>query len=84
MVRPNPHGMGGEPPLTGPVRDIAAAVRDQAGPALTAGIGSASPQADPIVAAFTAHYACLLGRPDDAALSPLASARTRNLTGIDG
>ncbi|MFF6952170.1 MerR family transcriptional regulator [Streptomyces iakyrus] len=48
-----------------PGRDIAAAVRDLAGPALTAGIDPASPQADPIVAAFTAHYAHLLGRPDD-------------------
>jgi DNA-binding transcriptional MerR regulator len=54
--------------MTGPRRDIAAAVRDQAGPALTAGIDPASPQADPIVAAFTAHYAHLLGRPDDVEL----------------
>ncbi|MGW5116412.1 MerR family transcriptional regulator [Streptomyces noursei] len=52
----------------GPRRDIAAAVRDQAGPALTAGIAPASPQADPIVAALTAHYAHLLGRPDDVEL----------------
>ncbi|MER7186793.1 MerR family transcriptional regulator [Streptomyces hyaluromycini] len=49
---------------TGPCRDIAAAVRDQAGPALTAGIDPASPQADPVVAAFTAYYARLLDRPD--------------------
>ncbi|MFB7609899.1 MerR family transcriptional regulator [Streptomyces gardneri] len=48
----------------GPRRDIAAAVRDQAGPALTAGIDPASPQADAIVAEFTAHYAHLLGCPD--------------------
>ncbi|MFD6174454.1 MerR family transcriptional regulator [Streptomyces coeruleorubidus] len=54
--------------MMGPRRDIAAAVRDQAGPALTAGIDPASPQAEPIVAAFTAHYAHLLGRPDDAEL----------------
>ncbi|MFJ8923784.1 MerR family transcriptional regulator [Streptomyces sp. NPDC102415] len=53
---------------TGPRRDIAAAVRDHAGPALTAGIDPASPQAGPIVAAFTAHYAHLLGRPDDVEL----------------
>ncbi|MFJ2307745.1 MerR family transcriptional regulator [Streptomyces sp. NPDC087787] len=54
--------------MMGPRRDIAAAVRDQAGPALTAGIDPASPQADPIVAEFTAHYAHLLGRPDDVEL----------------
>ncbi|MFC9890283.1 MerR family transcriptional regulator [Streptomyces pilosus] len=48
----------------GPRRDIAAVVRDHAGPALTAGIDPASPQADPIVVEFTAHYAHLLGRPD--------------------
>ncbi|MFD6275152.1 MerR family transcriptional regulator [Streptomyces sp. NPDC060209] len=54
--------------MMGPRRDISAAVRDQAGPALTAGIDPASPQADPIVAVFTAHYAHLLGRPDDVEL----------------
>ncbi|MYT40511.1 MerR family transcriptional regulator [Streptomyces sp. SID8356] len=54
--------------VTVPRRDITAAVRDQAGPALTAGIDPASPQADPIVAQFTAHYAHLLGRPDDVEL----------------
>ncbi|CAM5646892.1 MerR family transcriptional regulator [Streptomyces pilosus] len=48
----------------GPRRDIAAVVRDHAGPALTAGVDPASPQADPIVVEFTAHYAHLLGRPD--------------------
>ncbi|WP_328744205.1 MerR family transcriptional regulator [Streptomyces sp. NBC_00285] len=54
--------------MVGPRRDIAAAVRDRAGPALSAGIDPASPQADPIVAEFTAHYAHLLGRPDDVEL----------------
>ncbi|MEU4038877.1 MerR family transcriptional regulator [Streptomyces collinus] len=54
--------------MVGPRRDIAAAVCDQVGPALTAGIDPASPQADPIVAEFTAHYAHLLGRPDDVEL----------------
>ncbi|MEU1799389.1 MerR family transcriptional regulator [Streptomyces californicus] len=54
--------------VTVPRRDITAAVRDQAGPAVTAGIDPASPQADPIVAQFTAHYAHLLGRPDDVEL----------------
>ncbi|MDX3374691.1 MerR family transcriptional regulator [Streptomyces sp. ME02-6991-2A] len=54
--------------VTVPRRDITAAVRDQAGPAVTAGIDPASPQANPIVAQFTAHYAHLLGRPDDVEL----------------
>ncbi|GGU08411.1 MerR family transcriptional regulator [Streptomyces coeruleorubidus] len=54
--------------LMSPRRDITAAVRDQAGPALTAGIDPASSQADPIVAALTAQYAHLLGCPDDAEL----------------
>lgn len=53
---------------TGPRRDIAAAIRDHVGPALTAGIDPASPQAGLIVAALTAHYAHLLGRPDDVEL----------------
>ncbi|GGR01462.1 MerR family transcriptional regulator [Streptomyces pilosus] len=52
----------------GPRRDIAAVVRDHTGPALTAGIDPASPQADRIVAEFTAHYAHILGRPDDVEL----------------
>ncbi|RFU87497.1 MerR family transcriptional regulator [Streptomyces triticagri] len=64
---------------TGPHRDIAAAVRDQAGPALTAGIAPASPQADPIVAAFTAPYARLLGRPDDVDLRRRLATRLENV-----
>ncbi|MFF4233192.1 MerR family transcriptional regulator [Streptomyces sp. NPDC001820] len=63
----------------GPRRDIAAAVRDQAGPALTAGIDPASPQADPIVAAFTAHYAHLLGRPDDLELRRRLATRLESV-----
>lgn len=63
----------------GPRRDIAAAVRDQAGPALTAGIDPASPQADPIVAAFTAHYAQLLGRPDDLELRRRLATRLESV-----
>ena len=47
-----------------PRRDIAAAVRDEVGPALTAGIDPASSQAAPFVSAFIAHYAHLLGRSD--------------------
>ncbi|MFD3537027.1 MerR family transcriptional regulator [Streptomyces sp. NPDC058664] len=63
----------------GPRRDIAAIVRDQAGPALTAGIDPASPQADPIVAAFTAHYAHLLGRPDDVELRRRLATRLESV-----
>ncbi|MGV9693016.1 MerR family transcriptional regulator [Streptomyces sp. NPDC003444] len=64
---------------TGPRRDIAVAVRDQVGPALAAGIDPASPRADPIVAAFTAHYARLLGRPDDAALRSRLATRLESV-----
>jgi hypothetical protein len=46
-------------------RDLAATVWHQVGPALTSGIDPASPQADSIVAALTANYAHVLGRPDD-------------------
>ncbi|MFC0601266.1 MerR family transcriptional regulator [Streptomyces palmae] len=53
---------------TGVVRDPFATVREQIGPALAAGIDPASPQADPIVAAVTAHYARTEGRPDDGEL----------------
>ncbi|MER8034037.1 MerR family transcriptional regulator [Streptomyces hydrogenans] len=63
----------------GPRRDIAAAVRDQAGPALTAGIDPASPEADPIVAEFTAHYARLLGRPDDVELRRRLATRLESV-----
>ena len=49
-------------------RDPAAAVRDQVGPALAAGIDPASPEADPVVAAVMAQYAQALGRRDDADL----------------
>ncbi|MET8969719.1 MerR family transcriptional regulator [Streptomyces hydrogenans] len=63
----------------GPRRDIAAVVRDQAGPALTAGIDPASPEADPIVAEFTAHYARLLGRPDDVELRRRLATRLESV-----
>lgn len=65
--------------MMGPRRDIAAVVRDQVGPALTAGIDPASPEADPIVAAFTAHYAGLLGRPDDIELRSRLSTRLESV-----
>jgi len=60
-------------------RDITAAVRDQVGPALTAGIDPASPQADPIVAEFAAHYAYLLGRPDDVELRRRLATRLESV-----
>ncbi|GLW53567.1 MerR family transcriptional regulator [Kitasatospora phosalacinea] len=53
---------------TGPRRDLVAVVRDLVAPALAAGVRPASPQADPVVAALTAHYAQLCGRPDDTGL----------------
>ncbi|MFG2371391.1 MerR family transcriptional regulator [Streptomyces sp. NPDC048504] len=64
---------------TGPRRDIAAAVRDQVGPALTAGIDPASPRADPFVAVFTAHYAQLLGRPDGVELRHRLATRLESV-----
>ncbi|MFJ6440136.1 MerR family transcriptional regulator [Streptomyces sp. NPDC091649] len=63
----------------GPRRDIATAVRDQAGPALAAGIDPASPGADPIVAAFSAHYARLLGSPDDVELRRRLATRLESV-----
>ncbi|MGW3102308.1 MerR family transcriptional regulator [Streptomyces sp. NPDC001100] len=60
---------------TGPRRDIAATVCDQVGPALAAGVEPASPQADPVVAAFTANYAHLVDRPDDVELRRRLAAR---------
>jgi DNA-binding transcriptional MerR regulator len=46
-------------------RDPAAAVRDQVGPVLAIGVDPASPHADPVVEAVTAHYARVCGDPDD-------------------
>ncbi|MEV6513084.1 MerR family transcriptional regulator [Streptomyces sp. NPDC051642] len=65
---------------TGPRRDISAVVRDQAGPALTAGIDPASPEADPFVEAFTAHYAHLLGRPDGVELRHRLATRLESVS----
>ncbi|MEU6996885.1 MerR family transcriptional regulator [Nonomuraea sp. NPDC046570] len=56
-------------------RDSAAMVRDQVGPALAAGIDPVSPQADPVVAAVTAQYADVFGRPDDVDLRRRLLAR---------
>jgi hypothetical protein len=65
-------GQGSAPVLR---RGIVAVVRDQAGPALAARIEPASLQAAPVVAALTAHYARILGRPDDAGLQRQLLAR---------
>ncbi|MEV6543043.1 MerR family transcriptional regulator [Streptomyces sp. NPDC051665] len=65
---------------TGPRRDISAVVRDQAAPALTAGIDPASPEADPFVEAFTAHYAHLLGRPDGVELRHRLATRLESVS----
>jgi DNA-binding transcriptional MerR regulator len=54
---------------------LIAVVRDQASEALAAGIEPASPEAAPVVAALTAHYARLLGRPDEAGLRRQLLAR---------
>jgi DNA-binding transcriptional MerR regulator len=56
-------------------RGLIAVVRDQASPALAARIEPASPQAAPAVAELTAHYAHVLGRPDDASLRRQLLAR---------
>ncbi|MFB6963460.1 MerR family transcriptional regulator [Streptomyces sp. NPDC056309] len=64
---------------TGPRRDIAATVRDLVGPALATHIDPTSPQADPIVAALTAHYARVLGHPDDIGLRRRLATRLENI-----
>lgn len=51
---------------TPPRPDIVAVARDLAGPALADGISPESPEADPVVAALTAHCALAPDRPDDA------------------
>ncbi|HEX4287722.1 MAG TPA: MerR family transcriptional regulator [Trebonia sp.] len=65
-------GQGNAPALR---RGLVAVVRDQTSPALEAGLEPDSPQASPVVAALTAHYAQILGRPDDAALRRQLLAR---------
>jgi DNA-binding transcriptional MerR regulator len=56
-------------------RHLVAVIRDQVGPALAARVQPASPQASPIVAALTAHYAHILSRPDDVGLRRQLLAR---------
>ncbi|MFC8126016.1 MerR family transcriptional regulator [Streptomyces sp. NPDC057302] len=53
---------------TGMPRVLAEALRAKVTPALAAGADPASPEAEPIVAALTTHYAHILGLPDDVAL----------------
>lgn len=59
----------------GPSRDLVATVRDHAAQALAAGIDPTAPQADQTVAALTAHYANVVGAPDDAELRSRLVAR---------
>ncbi|OCC11617.1 MerR family transcriptional regulator [Streptomyces sp. PTY087I2] len=63
----------------GPRRDLAAIVHDQVAPALAAGIDPVAPHAEPIVAVLTAHYAHLLGRPDDTGLRHQLATRLENM-----
>ena len=72
MARDEAAEQGSAPVLR---RGLVAVVRDQAGPALAARIEPASLQAAPVVAALTAHYARILGRPDDAGLQRQLLAR---------
>ncbi|MGW1374191.1 MerR family transcriptional regulator [Streptomyces sp. NPDC002446] len=65
---------------TGLPRNLVEAVRAQVQPALAAGIDPASPQADPLVAALTAHYAHILGHPDDTELRRRLLARLEGMT----
>ncbi|MGW0073195.1 helix-turn-helix domain-containing protein [Streptosporangium sandarakinum] len=58
-----------------PRLDIVAAVRDQVRPAMEVGIAPTSPEADPIVSALTAHYAGVVGLPDDVELRRRLLAR---------
>jgi DNA-binding transcriptional MerR regulator len=64
-----------------PRRDLVALVRDQVGPAMSAGIDPAAPAAEPVVAAVVRWYAGLVGRPDSADLR--RRLRTRLVTAND-
>ncbi|GII24655.1 MerR family transcriptional regulator [Planosporangium mesophilum] len=56
-------------------RDAVAVVRERVAPALAAAVDPASPRADPVVAAVTAQYARIVGRPDDVDLRRRLSTR---------
>ncbi|MBT2233794.1 MerR family transcriptional regulator [Nonomuraea sp. NEAU-A123] len=60
-------------------RDSAAMVREEAGPAVAAGLDPASTQADAVVAAVTARYADVFGCPDDADLRRRLLARLESV-----
>jgi DNA-binding transcriptional MerR regulator len=60
-------------------RGLVAVVCDQASAALADRIEPDSPQASPVVAALTAHYARILGRPDDAGLRRQLLARLESV-----
>ncbi|MGX1502705.1 UNVERIFIED_CONTAM: DNA-binding transcriptional MerR regulator [Streptomyces graminofaciens] len=62
-----------------PQRDLGATVRDLVGPALDDGVGPESPEADPVVAALTAHGANALNRADDVELRRHLLARLETL-----
>ncbi len=56
-------------------RDVVAMIRDEARPALAAGIDPASAAADPVVAAALTRYAETIGKPVDAGLRERLLAR---------
>ncbi|GAA1912659.1 MerR family transcriptional regulator [Streptomyces durmitorensis] len=64
---------------TGLPRTLAEVLRSQVTPALAAGIGPTSSEADPIVTALAAHYAHIIGLPDDTALRRRLVARLETM-----
>ncbi|ATL32913.1 MerR family transcriptional regulator [Streptomyces formicae] len=60
-------------------RVLAETVRAQVTPALAAGIDPASPLAEPVVTAISAHYARILDRPDDIDLRGLLADRLHSM-----
>ncbi|QKW30108.1 MerR family transcriptional regulator [Streptomyces similanensis] len=59
----------------GPGRDLVATARVHVAPALAAGVAPTAPEADRIVAELSAHYAHVVGAPDDAGLRRRLLAR---------
>jgi DNA-binding transcriptional MerR regulator len=68
---------------TGLPRILAKAVHAQVTPALAAGIDPASPEAEPIVAALTAHYAHILGHPAESGDATLHQRLLARLESMD-
>ncbi|MFF0739308.1 MerR family transcriptional regulator [Streptomyces sp. NPDC004111] len=58
---------------------LAAAVRSLVEPALADGIAPASPEAAPVIALLTAHYAKITGAPDDPALRVRLAAHLESM-----